>query len=132
MTKSKFWSTVCCASLVVLSTLAAAKRLPPKPVTPVVADGIRFSAEGGGTDQYVVATDTSTDKELWRAKVFHTYIKPWLEEDIQDVFITDLKVMENALFVRDEKARCYSVDLKTHGVRRARCTAAFPRERAEQ
>jgi hypothetical protein len=116
-----------------MTTVAAAKRVPPKPVASVVADGVRYSAEGDGREQYVVATDTSTGRELWRAEVFHTHIKSWVEEDVQWVFITNLRLMDNSLFVRDEKARCYSVDLKTHRVHKASCGAVFTQqERTEQ
>ena len=126
MTKTQVLVIVGCATLASVTTVAFAKRLPPKPVAPVVANGIRYAVGGDGRDQYVVATDNSSGKELWKAKVFHTEIKPWMEEDVQEVFITDLKLMGNALFVRDEKARCYSVDLKHHGVNHAPCSTAFP------
>jgi len=117
----------------IMTTAAVAKRVPPKPVVPVVADGVRYSAEGDGREQYVVATDTSTGRQLWKAEVFHTHIKFWVEEDVQWVFITNLRLMDNSLFVRDEKARCYSVDLKTHRMRKASCGTVFTQqERAEQ
>ena len=52
---------------------------------------------------------------------------------VQWVFITNLKLMENSLFVRDEKARCYSVNLKTHRVHEASCGTVFvQQERAGQ
>jgi hypothetical protein len=113
------------AAVVLVTTTAVAKRIPPEPVAPVVANGIRYSAEGDGRDQYVVATDATTGKELWRGKVFHTRIHFWVEEDVQWVFITHLKLVNNALFVRDEKARCYSADLNTHRVRKASCGTVF-------
>ena len=78
-----------------------------------------------GRDQYVVATNVVTGQELWRVRVFHTHIKFWIEEDVQWVFITDLKLVDNSLFVRDGKARCYAVDVKGHRVRKALCSGAF-------
>jgi hypothetical protein len=125
MTKLRFWAVVANATLALATTVAVAKRVPPKPVVPVVADGIRYSAVGDGREQDVLATDTSTGRELWRAEVFHTHIDFWLEEDVQWVFITNLRLTDNSLFVRDEKARCYSVDLKTHRVRKASCDTLF-------
>jgi hypothetical protein len=83
--------------LVMLSSSAFPKRVNPKPVQPVEASGIRYSAEGDGTDQYVIATDLRTGKELWKVLVFHTRVSFWLEEDVQWVFITDLKVSATAL-----------------------------------
>ena len=96
----------------------AAKRAAPKPVSPVISGGIRYSAEGNGIDEYVVATDASSGKKLWKVEVFHNEIDPSLEEDVQAVFITNLKLAGNSLSIRDEKSRCYSLDLSTKHVRR--------------
>ena len=57
--------------------------------------------------------------------VFHTRIKFWLEADVQGVFITDLRLIGNSLFVRDGKVRCYSVDVNSHRVRKLSCGAIF-------
>src|SRR5262245_30202122 len=114
-------SALTCAALLFLATQAVAKRVPPKPVSPVVSDGIRYSAECDGRDQYVVAADASSGKVLWRVKVFHNRIKFWVEADAQWVYITDLKLGNNSLLVRDERSRCYSVDLTKRRVRRCEC-----------
>lgn len=104
-----------------VTTFVVAKRLPPKPVTPVVSEGIRYSADGDGRNQYVVATDMKSGNKLWRVRVFHNQIKPGLEEDVQWVFITDLKLVGSSVFVKDERERCYSVDLKTRRVMKQTC-----------
>lgn len=75
-----------------------------------------------------MATDVSTAKQLWKVKVFHTHINLMLEEDAQEVFITNLRLAGKSLFVQDEKARCYSVDLKTHRVSRALCGTTFSQD----
>jgi hypothetical protein len=90
-------------------------------VTPVVSGGIQYSAVRDGRNQYVVATDTTSGKVVWRVKILHNRIKPWVEEDNQWVFISDLKLLGNSLRVRDEKSRCYSVDLKTKHAKRQKC-----------
>jgi len=109
------------------STCATAKRVPPKPVAPIVADGIRYSAEGDGKDSYVVAIDEASGNMLWRVKVFHTRIRFWQgEEDNQWLFISDLKPAGDSLLVRDEKNRCYSIYLNTKRVKKAPCGNAFP------
>lgn len=106
---------------------ALAKRVPPKDVAPVAVNGTRYSSNGDGKDSYVVATDVPSGKELWRVKVFHTRIEFWRgEEDNQYVFISDLKFADNSLFVRDEKNRCYLIDLNTKHVRKAQCDSVFP------
>ncbi len=101
-----------------------AKRIPAKPVKPVSANGITYSAEGDGKNGYVVATQTSTQKELWRVRIFKVHIKFWLgEEDVQWVYITDLRIAGNSLLVRNEKARCYDLDLTKRKSRRTSCPA---------
>jgi hypothetical protein len=103
-----------------------AKRVPPKDVPPIVVKGIRYSADGDGRDSYVVAADVPSGKELWRAKVFHTRIEFWRgEEDNQWIFISDLKFAGSSLLVRDEKNRCYSIDLDSRHVKKAECASIF-------
>jgi hypothetical protein len=108
-------------AFVLFSSSVTAKRVPPKPVTPVVSGGIRYSAKGDGRDQYVVAEDSASGQELWRVKVFHNRIKFWDEEDVQWVFITNLKLADNSLLVRDERSRCYSVNLRKKHVKKLQC-----------
>src|ERR1017187_8768570 len=73
------------------------------------------------------AKDVSGGKQLWKVRVFHTPIKSSVEEDVQWVFVTDLKLIDNSVFVRDEKARCYAIPLSTHRVRKAPCGTVFTR-----
>jgi hypothetical protein len=112
-------------TLAFLTIPAGAKRMRPKPVSPVVAGGIRFSADGDGRSQFVVAEDMATGKELWKVKVFHNRIKPWLEEDVQWVFITNLKLVNNSILVRDERSRCYAIDLRKKHVKKQQCQGSF-------
>jgi outer membrane protein assembly factor BamB len=111
--------------LLILAVLAPmglwAKRVPPKPVSPVVYAGVTYSVAGDGREGYVVAIETSTGKELWKVKVFTVHIKGWTEEDVQWVFITDLSLDSNALLIRDEKSRCYRLDLEKKRVKKDKC-----------
>ena len=87
----------------------------------MVHDGVTYSVAGDGREGYVVATETSTGKELWKVKVFTVHIKLWMEEDVQWVFITDLSLDSNALLIRDEKSRCYRLDLEKKRVKKDIC-----------
>ena len=112
--------------LVALATVTTfAKKASVKPVPPVESGGVRYSADRDGRNQYVVATDIANGKQLWKIRVFHNHIKPWIEEDVQWVFITALQLANNAVLVRDEKARCYAIDVKTHRVSRTPCNPIF-------
>jgi len=74
-----------------------AKRVPPKELPPIFDNGVKYSAEGNGRDAFVVATDVRSGSVLWKVKIFHTRIKPWIEEDNQWIFISDLKMVGNTL-----------------------------------
>ena len=99
--------------------------MPPRPVAPVVANGVQYSADGDGRNGYVVATDMAKGRELWKVKVFHVHIRLWVEEDVQWVYITNLKLLGDTLLVRDERARCYSVDIKNRHHRKHTCGNEF-------
>ena len=98
------------------ATLAEAKRMPPKPVTPIFSAGIEYFSDGDGRDEYVAAKDVKTGKLLWRVHVIHNRIDTRMEEDVQWVFVTDLKLVTDHLEVYDEKARCFQIDLYKHHV----------------
>jgi outer membrane protein assembly factor BamB len=108
-----------------------AKRLPPKPVPPVVSGNVQYSVEGEEGAQYVVASNVTSGQELWRVKVFQTHVRQRLEKDVQWVFITELTLASKQLLVRDEKARCYAVDLTTKRVKHQACreVTAGPKRR---
>jgi len=127
--KFRFCFAIALAVVSLSSVAAIAKIAPLKPVRPVEANGIRYSREGDGRDQYVTATDVATGKRLWRVKVCHTRIKFWMEEDVQLTFITDLKLADGSLFVRDGKARCYSIGITNHRVRKSACSSLFAKEK---
>jgi hypothetical protein len=114
-------------ALFLLAANALAKRIPPKPVPPVLSGVTQYAADGDGQDEYVVTTDASSGNILWKVKVFHNHFKFWIEGDVQWVYITDLKLVDNWLFVRDEKCRCYFVDLKKKRVRKRQCYGVFER-----
>ena len=100
----------CIVLLIILElfpALSFGKRGAPKPVPPIVQNGIRYSApNGNGLLAMVIASDAKTGKELWRVTIFETKIEPLLEEDAQLVFITRLGFKCTSLGETDEKSRC--------------------------
>ena len=94
---------------------AEAKRAAPKPVAPVVANGVAYSAPHAAMG-VVVATDVATRKELWRETVYTIRIDPELERDVQDVFITALSVEGGVLIIENERGERYALDLATRRV----------------
>lgn len=105
--------------LLIIPLVLSAKRAAPEPVSPVVRNGVRYSAPNdNGRVGHVVASDDQSGKTLWDITIFEVQIDPKLEEDVKWVFITDLKLVGNALRIEDEKSRCYKVDLTTKKVKR--------------
>jgi hypothetical protein len=98
-----------------------AKRVRPKEVPPIFVNGVKYSAEGNGRDAFVVATDVRSGSVLGKVKIFHIRIKPWIEEDNHWIFISDLKMAHNTLFIRSENGRCFSLDVPTRRVKKGPC-----------
>ena len=109
---------------VLYPSLAYAKRTTAPKVEPVVYEGVRFAAPNdNGRRAYIQAWDIQTGKKLWEVTVFRNFIKPWLEECVQWVFIKEMKIVNGKLIVLAERDRAYSVDLKTRAVRKLKSVA---------
>jgi hypothetical protein len=99
---------------------------------PYSPNGREYSAEGDGRNAFVVATDVRTGTVLWKVKIFHTRIKPWIEEDNQWIFISELRMAGNTLFIRNEKARCFSLDVRSKRVKKEKCDQSFDTRKISQ
>lgn len=95
-------------------TPASAKRLAPKPVPPVVWQGVEYRApldvEHMGCVQ---AFEVASGKKLWETKVYPVHISDELETDIQWVFISGLQVHDGKLWVTHESGNWSRLDLVT-------------------
>jgi hypothetical protein len=96
-----------------------AKRAAPEPVQPVSDNGITYSAPASKRG-VVEAHDDMSGQLVWETEVYSTAYDPELEKDVQDVFITDLRIDNGRLLVSNEKKQEYALDLKTGD--------AFPKE----
>jgi len=95
-----------------LAMPCAAKRAAPQKVTPVMYEGIRYEAP---IDQmgFVVAFDNATGMKLWEKRIYKVWYKFWLEKDVQAIYITDMRLENQMLIIRNEKDEYYSLDLRT-------------------
>jgi hypothetical protein len=96
-----------------------AARLAPPKVAPVVHAGIRYTApNNNGRRAYVRAQTETTRETLWEVTVFRNFIIPFIEEDVQHLYIETLELRGGELFATDENGSVYRIDLKTRRVRR--------------
>ena len=105
--------------------MPAGKRVGPKDVNPIIADGVRYEVLHWGRDRgldqnggYIVAKDAVSNKELWLAKIYTIDYKPKLETDVQDLFITAIELANDkkSLKITDEDNRQFTLDLSTQKV----------------
>lgn len=108
---------LCLLLTAMIASEAWAKRGAPKPVTPVVHNGVKYVAPNdNGREGKIEARDEKTSEKLWDVVIYRIKIDPNLEGDVQWVFITGLAFQENALLVTNEKNELFTLDLKTKKV----------------
>ncbi|MCB4757268.1 MAG: hypothetical protein LHV69_09640 [Elusimicrobia bacterium] len=93
-----------------------AKRMPPKEVAAVEKDGVRYSAPPSRMG-YIEARDIQTGALLWDARLYKVWVIPFLEKDVQDVYINSLTVVGDTLHVTNEKGKSFRVDIPSRKVR---------------
>jgi len=92
--------------------MVEAKRLPPQEVEPVIYNGIKYTATHEKMG-YVEAWDIKTGKKLWEKKVYDVKIDPYMEADVQWVFITNLSIKDGKLIVVNENGNRYEIDIES-------------------
>jgi len=112
--------TVLVVAVLVLALAATAlwaMRENPAPVTPVVHNGVKYTApmERMGI---VVALNATSGAVLWEQKIYDVKIDPALEADIQFVYITTLAIQGNDLIVTNEVGAKYAMNLSSRAVRK--------------
>ncbi len=104
---------------------AGADRTPPKKVSPVVYNDIKYSAPQSPssshkqTGGYIEAWNTKTNTKLWELKIYDVKFNPKLEWDVQEVYITSLKLDGEKLIITNENSDVYELDIKTKTVRKS-------------
>lgn len=100
-----------------------AKRVAPLPVPPITLNGVEFTVDNQpDTMGVVTAMDIRTSKKLWKKKLYTVLMNPFLEQDVQWVFIKKMEVHwptgspsigNVTLRVTNEKGNIYEVDPAT-------------------
>ncbi len=94
------------------ANMVEAKRLPPPKVEPVIYNGVKYTATHEKMG-YVQAWDIKTGKKLWEKKVYDVKIDPYMEADVQWVFITNLSIKDGKLIVVNENGDKYEIDIES-------------------
>ena len=114
-----FNKTVILIALLFLSFFSCgitkAARTVPEEVEPLIYNGVKYIAPHTKMG-YTEAWDIKTGDKLWEKKVYDVKINPFIEEDVQWVFITDLKIEDGKLVVVNEAGKIYRLDPKNGDV----------------
>lgn len=98
--------------LIMLSATALAKRGPIPTVEPIEHDGVRYVAPNDdGKREYIQAFNIFSGKLMQEITLKRNIIWPWLEGDVQVVFITSMQIKGDILVVIDEKSRIFKYKL---------------------
>jgi hypothetical protein len=96
-----------------------AKRAAPAAVSPVIIGSVQYSApDFPELMGFVVATNVSTGKELWRQRIYRVLTRPSLEKDVQWNFITSIIRQDSTLLITNEHEEHFTLDLNTRKVTR--------------
>ncbi len=99
----------------------SASRAPPPRVAPVLLGGIRYAQIAGdpktdGQAGGFLAAYDSSNRELWRLKVYDNPRRPELEGDVQDVWFRSLRVESSKLLIENERGERFEIDPATRRV----------------
>lgn len=89
-----------------------AKRAAPTKVKPVASGTMEYRAPQSQIG-CIEAWNTESNEMSWRRQIYVIKYQSGLERDIQDIFITNLRLTENQLIVSNESNSEYSLDLNT-------------------
>lgn len=96
-------------------------RAPPRPVAPVVLDGVRYAPVLGDIDRDgqiggILGAFDASNRELWRLRVYENVRVPGLEGDVQDVFFHSMRMEGGLLLIENERNERFEVDLAARRV----------------
>jgi len=109
----------------VFSNMVAASRIWDEKLTPehlaIVADGVTYIPAYEYYSQerkisFLEARDATTNKLLWRQKVYEVPYIRGLEDDVQDIPITSLRIENGSVIVENQTGEVYAVDIESHKV----------------
>ena len=102
-------------NLILIYSSAYAKRKSPSKVRPIVYKDIIITVSNKklGVIEAWDYREGKKGKKLWEKNIYSVKYKPNLEKDVQDVFITELKIDDNSLIITNEKGERFSLCLNS-------------------
>ena len=106
-------------------SVAEASRMWDEKLTPeylsIVADGVTYIPAYEYYPQerkisFLEARDATTNKIIWRQKIYEVPYIRGLEDDVQDIPITSLRIENGKIIVENEIGELYEVDLESRRV----------------
>lgn len=106
-----------------IAGLAFAKRMEPEHVPPVAFHGVLYSVSHFNreppwsmTGGVIEAHDSATGKRIGRYLIYTTFRTPFVEDDVQYVYIRSmtLDTASKTLHLVDERDNSYTFDLEHH------------------
>jgi len=96
------------------------KRLEPENLA-VIDNGIKYIPisyydSTKGRTFFVQAWDIKVGEKLWEQKIYEIKYDLNLEQDVQDRFVTSLRIENGKLLIKNENNDEYELDLKTKTV----------------
>ncbi len=92
------------------------KRLAPKNVNSVVHNGKEYSINHSKIGTILVRDKNSNKEKI--VSVYSIEYEPYLEKDVQDVYIESLKIINQSLHIQNERGVLYEMNLDTYEVKK--------------
>jgi hypothetical protein len=92
-----------------------AKRVAPKKVQSIVFNNIEYSVDHSNIGSILIKDKSS--KMIKNIKIYTIEYNNDLEKDVQDIFITNLKISNNYLLITNESNKVFRMDLSTYQIK---------------
>ncbi|MCR4285255.1 MAG: hypothetical protein NUV97_04420 [archaeon] len=94
-------------------------RIKPKNIEPIIHKGVRYSVPHfvGDTENmkhvggYVEAINVKTNERIWLKEIYKQKYVLGLESDIQEVYITSIKIKNNKIIIQNEAGKEFTLDI---------------------
>ena len=102
-----------------------AGRSAPEEITPIIAFNkiftVGYKISGSATQKrkaYVEASDLASGRTLWKAEIYTITYDAMLDSDVEDVYVSEMKLEGKTLLIEDETGQRFALDLNTRKVRK--------------